>query len=285
MMLVKCLFRPCCLSLIVVGLLLVQPRQVAASTVNLNLRAELKVELLEFSLLSGGGVSVPAFDRDPPAGTVVSQLWLDASQAPVSTEFLEANDFSVPLTAFTGNAVGFARASQEVGWLEAQASFRADRTASGQLSLSAGAWRSFDMVLHGVGTLLATVPFTLEAKLDGPETNREMFGYASVGISATRRQPGAGTGSPAIDYYSGAALQMDPNRRGSPSPFSELLTIAIPFNEGDRVSLFLSAGATSYLDAQLVPLPAGLAPFATGVVVLAARSVRSRTATGSSRVH
>jgi len=259
----------------------VQPGPVAASTINLNLRAELKLELLEFSLLSGGGLSVPVFDRDPPAGTVVSQLWLDASQAPVSTEFLEANDFSVPLTAFTGNAVGFARASQEVGWLEAQASFRADRTESGQLFLSAGASRSFDMILHGVGTLWATVPFTLEAKLDRLETNRGIFGNASVGISAFRRQSGAGIGSPDFSYHSGAALQMDPNRRPSPPPFSELLTIAIPFNEGDRVSLLLTAGATSYLDAQLVPLPAGLAPFAAGVLVLAARTVRSRKATGS----
>lgn len=283
MMLVHRLLRRRCLSLLVVGLPFVQPGPVAASTVNLNLRAELKAELLAFSLISGGELSVPAFDRKPLAGAVVSQLWLDASEAPIATEFREANDLSLPLTAFTANDVGFARAAQEIGRLEAEASFRADRTAGGHLSLSAGAWRSFDMVLHGEGTLLVTVPFTLEANLDGPETRRALSGHASVGLSATRRQPGAGAGGLAIDYSSAAALQLDPNRRGSPSPISELLTIAIPFNEGDMVSLSLSAGASSYLDAQFVPLPAALAPFAAGILILTARTVRRCTVTGSTR--
>jgi len=197
---------------------------------------------------------------------------------PLSSQFFTSEDFSIPIAASTENALGFARASQESGRLEVHATSGIDSGLRGHLSLSAIAVRSFDITLHGVGTLILSVPFELEAGIAGPQAGREVFGYASVGMNATRRRADTAADPVEIDYSSGAVLPVDSDRLGSPFPLTEMLTVAVPFIDGDTVSVSLHVSASSYLDAQLVPLPAGPWPFATLLMMLASRAVRHRTA-------
>lgn len=241
-------FRRILLSVPVFGLLLVAAHAGAAPVVAGNASASLSLQDLQATVVFGS--TTPA-----PGGAIANGSALVTASAGAAGDADFALDVFASIAASAPGTTASASSTGSATLMAASAS------AEWPSRASAESVKTAQVDFTGSGLLVVQLPYSLQIELSALADDTS-FVLAEVRLDAFR------LGSTA-QYSSVARLLFDIGTGPGANASSGLLSLAIPFVDGDQYSVI--AGVSAEIATTLVPLPAPAWLLGSGLVVLGVR--------------